>query len=476
MSDIKTKKIALMASHDWTLRRAFAEFLEFLNPVFRWEGREYRLELIRVIAKPLVAGEDLSKRADLIVDRTTHWNPYYRYWAHQAMNSMARMVNHSYTFSVFDKHSTYDLMARAIHPSDRFPKTVILPQFQPWTEDQKKQHWWAYEQQLIIENTQFGFDPTRRTTDWDAVKKKLEEDQRYDQRARVVREHFYEPGNYIEEVVSTVFNNKFPLYLKKAYGGGGSKVYKVNNLQELCDRYDKTGDEAFHLQEAIEPYERFYRAMGVGPIVFPMIFQPDKPHHEHYSPEKVRIDREVFHRLQSYIMFINSYHRWTYNSFECLYQDGKLHPIDFANACPDSQFLSLHVHFPLLVISLLKWLAFCSITEKDMRIDLEMTRYLKVLNNPEIPQEEKFNFCRKCSEEYFEISKFEDFCGANFEGIEDRMIEFYDTKFDEIIRFSLEFSNFKESEIDHFYGHYRGFMDNLWRPRAKEYMTPVVYS
>jgi len=474
MSKPIIKKVALMASHDWTLRVAMAEFLNFTNPTIHWKGKDYQLELTRVIAKPVLAGTDTSKEADLFVDRTTHYNKYYRYWAHQAMNSLGRMVNHPYTFFVFDKHSTYDLMARAIHPEDRFPKTVLLPQFHPWREDQIKQKWWEYEQELIIENTELGFDESLRKTDHQTVQKKLEDAQRFDRRADIVRQHFYYSGDYLREVVEEIFENRFPLYLKKAYGGGGAKVYKIESLEELCERYDKSGEDVFHLQEGVEPYDVFYRAMGIGPIVFPMIFQPLHPLHEHYNPEKVTMTPELYRRLESYVLFINSYHRWTYNSFECLLKDGRFHPIDFANACPDSQFISLHTHFPLLVCSLLKWMAFCTVSNKDLHADLEMRRYLTVLNNTDIDGEEKFEFCRKLSVEFFEVEKFQEFCDANFTDLEDQMIEFYDQKFDEIIRFAMEFSDFPEVEHDHFYEYYKEMMDTHWRPNAKDYLKPVL--
>ena len=79
------------------------------------------------------------------------------------------------------------------------------------------------------------------------------------------------------------------------------------------------------------------------------------------------------------------------------------------------------------------------------------------------------------SDEYFEITKFEDYCGRNFEGLEQKIIAFYDEHFEEIIRFALEFSNFPENEWDQFYAHYKGMMDSIWRPNAMEYLQPVTF-
>jgi hypothetical protein len=70
----------LMTPIDVELWQTITEFFEFVRPVLTWDRKKYQIELDRVVFRPLLCGENISDEADLVVDRSSHWNKYSKAW------------------------------------------------------------------------------------------------------------------------------------------------------------------------------------------------------------------------------------------------------------------------------------------------------------------------------------------------------------------------------------------------------------
>lgn len=465
------KRVSVTMTADQDPWQTLGELIRFACPEIVHEGRRYELDLTTMPMVPIRCGESLRGQTDLVLDRSSRWSEYYRCAAHSVMNSGVAMVNNSQTNDNLDKHSACDVLMRAMHPSDRHPTTVLLPEFQPYTEEQAADEQWALEQKLIIEHTRHGADPARRVVDMDGVRAQMARARRARARFKAARAKVLVPGNYLKAVVERDFGGRFPLYLKKAFGGGGTDVYKVHSLEELYARYDETNGSAFHLQEAVLDHDQFIRCMVIGSQLLPIHYRPEAPLPDRYDEIRPIVSGPPFDRLRSYALFVNAYHRWTFNSFEAFLKADSVQPIDYANACPDSTFLSLHVHFPWLLCALVRWLAFCVILDVDLRVDLEQQRYRSVLDDPSMPQLRKYEICAQRSREYFQIERFRAFCEASLPDLDDAMIRFYDESIDRIIARAIADSGFAPHERGTFTDLYKRRMETHFRPNAKDYLA-----
>ncbi len=166
----------------------------------------------------------------------------------------------------------------------------------------------------------------------------------------------------------------------------------------------------------------------------------------HCHPSAIRICRTI-----------NAFFGWDFNSCEMLRSDGILHPIDFANACPDSQITSLHYHFPWLVKALLKWSIFCAVTKRKMRLTLDWERFFDA-HDPDATFEENLERYDAIAREHFDTDRFEAFCEEHLSHLDEVALEFFSTdRFREIVRAKVT-SLYPPHEIEQFTAHFFGLV------------------
>jgi hypothetical protein len=107
-----------------------------------------------------------------------------------------------------------------------------------------------------------------------------------------------------------------------------------------------------------------------------------------------------------------------------LRREGTWHPIDFANACPDSQVTSLHYHFPWLVKANLKWSIFCAATKRPMRQNLDWAPYYEAARH-DLPYRERLRATGAVAEKHFDTARFEEFCARHLPHLDEVAWEFF---------------------------------------------------
>ena len=93
-------------------------------------------------------------------------------------------------------------------------------------------------------------------------------------------------------------------------------------------------------------------------------------------------------------------------------QAGDWYPIDFANACPDSQVTSLHYHFPWLIKANLRWSIFCAATRAADASDPRLGAVLRRGAHDDCPIARSSRAYATIAHERFDTERFDEFCGA----------------------------------------------------------------
>ncbi len=115
---------------------------------------------------------------------------------------------------------------------------------------------------------------------------------------------------------------------------------------------------------------------------------------------------------------INAFFRWEFNSCESLVIGGSVHPIDYANACPDISITSLHYYFPWAISTLLKWSVFCAVTGRRPRLDLDTSNYFAVADSS-LSYEDKLVEYRSWPTTTSRRERYQEFCATSLSTVDE---------------------------------------------------------
>jgi hypothetical protein len=349
------KKIGLSLGADICWPICYEALLDQLDLQLPIAGDTVTIEAERVSIEPF--NLQSAAKYDVVIDRLTHWYHTSREWIKKEIlvNDMY-VFNNPWSLQSMEKQTTYAAMMRLGFP---VPETWMIPPKE-------------YEETGDLRPTLSRYAK------------------------------MFDLGDVGESI-------GYPLYMKPYDGGAWVGVTAIKNKDELLAAYEISGKMVMNLQKGVEPNDAFVRCIGLGPQFRCVNYDPGAPLHDRYRMDIDFLTDEHAQQLADTTMVINAFFGWDFNSCECLRQDGIWHPIDFANACPDSQVTSLHYHFPWLIMANLRWSIFCAATDRKVNTNLNWQDYFDIAEQ-NIPFEEKLAGYVALARRHFDVDAFEEFC------------------------------------------------------------------
>ena len=408
-----TKRIGLSLGADLCWPVCYEEILRRLDLKLKIGSDEIGFEVERLTIEPFDLRQPV--RYDVVLDRITHWYHTSREWIKKAiLMDDLYVLNNPWSLQSMEKATSYCAMMRLGFP---VPDTWMVP---------PKEYEPTPDLQPTLERYAKLFDIT-------------------------------EIGEQLG----------YPFYMKPYDGGAWVGVDRIGDAEALKAAYEKSGTRVMHLQKAVDPHDLFVRCIGVGPQVRIVNYDPSAPLHDRYQVDFNFLNAEEARTLRDMTLTINTFFGWDFNSCEALRQDGVFQPIDFANACPDSQVTSLHFHFPWLVKAQLRWSLFCAATDRKMHRTVDWDPYYEIADREDLDYAAKLAAYGAIANQRLETERFEEFCAEHLTQLDEVALEFFasDTAL-ETVRAKVE-SLYPEHEIDSFTDHFWGLIQ-FWRKTELE--------
>jgi hypothetical protein len=250
----------------------------------------------------------------------------------------------------------------------------------------------------------------------------------------------------------------YPLFMKPFDGGGWVGVSRIRDGDELHRAYDASGERLMHLQQSVEGYDVFTRSLSIGPETMVMKFRPELPMHDRYAVAHDFLSPTTGDEVVTISRVVNAFFRWEFNSCESLVRGADVHPIDYANACPDVALTSLHYYFPWAMTALLRWTVYCAVTGRRPRLDMDTVRYFEIADSADLSYEEKLAGYRALADGYFEADRYGDFCATYLSHVDELVHEWVASPdFDALLVDTVR-TTYPAHEHDRFVAHFRGLV------------------
>ncbi len=391
----ETRKIGLSLGADLCWPICYEEILRQLDLEIEVDGQRVRFDVQRITIEPYNIRQPCDY--DLIIDRVTHWYHTSREWIKKAMLMDGLYTyNNPWSIQSMEKQTTYCAMAHLGLP---VPETWMVPPK-------------SYEHHDDLDTTL----------------------QQYAQ--------MFDLGQIGREM-------GYPMFMKPYDGGAWKGVSRIESEEQLRATYEESGTYLMHLQQSIEGFDRFVRCIGLGPQFLLVSYDPAAPLHDRYQMTRDFVNDDEASLLRDMTMTINAFFGWDFNSCESLHRDGVWYPIDFANACPDSQVTSLHYHFPWIVTANIRWSIFCAATRRRMKRNLNWQPYYDILDR-DLPFRERLAAYAAIGHREMETERFEEFCDRHLADLDQVTLEFFASdQARETVRKKVA-ALFPEHELDEF--------------------------
>lgn len=271
------KKIGILFGKERSFPEAFVKRINEIG------GDEFKAEAVSI--DKIFQAEPLDYA--VIIDRISQGVPFYRAAMKNAAITGTAVINNPFWWSADEKFFNNALAEKLGIP---VPKTALLP---------------SYEQP--DDTSDESFSNLAFPLDWEGI------------------------FNYIG----------FPAYMKPFDGGGWKDVYKLNDKEEFFDKHSQTKQTVMMLQEEII-FDEYFRCYCIGgKHVHIMQYEPRNPFHLRYVVDTPPSNAQLLQTIHDYVIKLNQYLGYDFNTVEFAVRDGIPYAIDFCNPAPDADIASV---------------------------------------------------------------------------------------------------------------------------------------